>query len=354
MHTVIYKGGKHKSNYFENIPTPAVQSSNKTDLMDVDVNSRGKEKQRTIHEIKKDFETYQAFGKPNVKDVKQEEDPQIPVNLVKEIKKSFENMKLPDPPTEEELKEVKEAESTEFLPPVVPKRSSSYRKAPREVPSKPPSESKTNLEKTSPQSRSVTSVADNCNDEGYATFPNSPRKPGRPVEYLDKTYVPEKSISNVDLTDSENNGLDETFGKMHEKVHSLGNSNEMVQDEYGFVGYKSLPYVNDSLTRNQNKYNRAYLTISKAGDVKEKLNHYESKLDGNQLRSLPAVDRKFIQTRVTNPNKVVIRGQEVPDVSSIKQRLESYEKDKDLFDYCAGMLTKEKLKYFCKKVGHSR
>ena len=29
------------------------------------------------------------------------------------------------------------------------------------------------------------------------------------------------SISNVDLTDTEQNSLDEAFGKMHEKVNSL-------------------------------------------------------------------------------------------------------------------------------------
>ena len=55
-----------------------------------------------------------------------------------------------------------------------------------------------------------------------------------------------------------------------------------------------------------------------------------------------------------NNSKVVIKTQEVSDVNSMKQKLESYEKDKDLFDYCSGMLTKEKLKHFCKKVGHSK
>ena len=132
----------------------------------------------------------------------------IPVNLVKEIRKSFENMKLPEPPTEEELRQV-----TENIPPVVPKRSSSYRK-PKTTEK---TGSKVSLDKSSPQSKSACSITDNCKDEGYATFPNSPRKPPRPVDYLEKTYIPEKSISNVDLTDSENNCLDETFGKMHER-----------------------------------------------------------------------------------------------------------------------------------------
>ena len=94
--------------------------------------------------------------------------------------------------------------------------------------------------------------------------------------------------------------------------------------------------------------------MHKAGDVKEKLQQFENRNDGVQLRSLPAVDRNYIRDRATNTGKVVIKSQEVSDVSSIKQRLQRYEKDKDLFDYCAGMLTKEKLKYFCKKVGHSK
>ena len=92
-------------------------------------------------------------------------------------------------------------------------------------------------------------------------IPNSPGKASRPTGYLEKTYVPEKSISNVDLTDNENNGLDETFGKMHDKVHSLGNSNDF--GDYGFAGYKSLPYAlpkTGQVMQNRHKYNRAYLT----------------------------------------------------------------------------------------------
>ena len=348
IHTVIYKGVKNKTNYFENIQTPVsnVTADTSTDKSDeiakLEAVKSNEQEQKTILEIKKDLETWKP---PPIsqKSITEDEDC-IPVNLVKEIRKSFENMKLPEPPTEEELRQV-----TENIPPVVPKRSSSYRK-PKTTEK---TGSKVSLDKSSPQSKSACSITDNCKDEGYATFPNSPRKPPRPVDYLEKTYIPEKSISNVDLTDSENNCLDETFGKMHEKVHSLGNSNDY--GEYGFTGYKSLPYVPDQGTMtNPNKYNRAYLTISKAGDVKEKMMQFENKLDGKPMRSLPAVDKNYIKSKATNTNKVVIRNQEVPDVSSIRQRLESYEKDKDLFDYCAGMLTKEKLKYFCKKVGHSK
>ena len=99
------------------------------------------------------------------------------------------------------------------------------------------------LDKSSPQSKSVSSIPDLCKDEGYATFPNSPRKPGRQITYLEKTYIPEKSISNVDLTDNENNSLDETFGKMHEKVHSLGNSGDIRESDY--YGHKSLQYIQE-------------------------------------------------------------------------------------------------------------
>ena len=346
--TVIYKGVRNKTNYFENIQTPNEASGEKT------VKSRSE--QKTISEIKKDLDELNEKLFLHESRSGGGEEAVIPTNLVKEIRKSFENMKLPDPPTEEELKLVAaESETNLNLPPTIPQRSSSYRRS-KNAPEKQNtvlSGSKTSLDKSSPQSKSACSIADNSKDEGYATFPNSPRKPSRPTDYLEKTYVPEKSISNVDLTDSENNGLDETFGKMHDKVHSLGNSNDF--GDYGFSGYKSLPYaLPNSDHVNRNKYNRAYLTIARAGDVKEKLMAFENKLDGKPIRSLPAVDQNYIRSRATNTSKVVIRGQEVTDTAAIKQRLASTEKDRDLFDYCAGMLTKEKLKYFCKKVGHSK
>ena len=349
--TVIYKGVRNKTNYFENIQTPIGQNDESDEKA-----LKSKSEPKTISEIKKDLD--ELNEKLFIHESKSGlgEDAVIPANLVKEIRKSFENMKLPDPPSEEELRLVAaESELNLTLPPSIPQRSSSYRKSKCTKENVILSGSKTSLDKSSPQSKSACSIADNSKDEGYATFPNSPRKPSRPTDYLEKTYVPEKSISNVDLTDNENNGLDETFGKMHDKVHSLGNSNDF--GDYGFAGYKSLPYAlpkSGHGMQNRHKYNRAYLTIARAGDVKEKLMAFENKLDGKPMRSLPAVDHNYIRSRATNTARVVIRGQEVADTTAIKQRLEGQEKDKDLFDYCAGMLTKEKLKYFCKKVGHSK
>ena len=172
-------------------------------------------------------------------------------------------MPFPDPPSEQELRESCSnsvaGEDVGSAAPVTPPRSSSFHKA---------GGSRLSLEKTSPQSKSASSMADN-NDEGYSTFPNSPRKPGRPNTYLEKVaslyctmymskvlncqkylrrcsfffklltvqtryvvhmtscivvllqaYIPEKSISYVDLTDTEQNNIDDAFGMMHEKVHS--------------------------------------------------------------------------------------------------------------------------------------
>ena len=344
VHTVIYQGVRGKTNYYEKIQAPT--EAEKTKLKETEGNveaAAGK----TISDIKAELESNNFKEKLSLLETKAatyNDESVIPTNLVKEIRKSFENMKLPDPPTEEELLEVARCSP---LPPVIPQRTSSFKK------SKQVSLETEGGDRASPQSKSVCSIPDTCKDEGYSTFPNTPRKQiARPVDYLEKTYIPEKSISNVDLTDSETNGLEETFGKMHEKVHSLGVSNDMMDYSYG---YKSLPYIQEpTYVNNPNKYNRAYLTIHKAGDVKEKLEQFESRNDGAQLRSLPAVDRNYIRDRATNTNKVVIKGQEVSDVTSIKQRLQRYEKDRDLFDYCTGMLTKEKLKYFCKKVGHSK
>merc|ERR1719443_676726 len=127
IHTVIYKGVKNKTNYFENIQTPVsnVTADTATDKSDeiakLEAVKSNEQEQKTILEIKKDLETWKP---PPIsqKSITEDEDC-IPVNLVKEIRKSFENMKLPEPPTEEELRQV-----TENIPPVVPKRSSSYRK----------------------------------------------------------------------------------------------------------------------------------------------------------------------------------------------------------------------------------
>ena len=198
-----------------------------------------------------------------------------PSKLIGKIRKSFEdikahvsrkvaaeNMPFPDPPSEQELRESCSNSVAGSAAPVTPPRSSSFHKA---------GGSRLSLEKTSPQSKSASSIADN-NDEGYSTFPNSPRKPGRPNTYLEKVaslyctmymsitlkvlncpkyfkrcsfffklltvqtryvvhmtscivvllqaYIPEKSISYVDLTDTEQNSIDDAFGTMHEKVHT--------------------------------------------------------------------------------------------------------------------------------------
>ena len=369
VHTVIFKGVKNKAQYFENMKAEDKSIEPKED---VDTSSK------SIDEIRKSFENIKASDKiDNYKDCKLPDDDQvIPPNMVKEMRKSFENMPLPDPPTEEELREscansvidgeIEEKEQPPILtvvsiPPEVPQRSSSYQKQndlilinnSKNLESRQGSGN--SLDKSSPQSKSASSIPDLCKDEGYATFPNSPRKPGRQITYLEKTYIPEKSISNVDLTDNENNSLDETFGKMHEKVHSLGNSGDIKDSE--FYGHKSLQYIPEpTYYTNPTKYNRAYLTLSKAGDVKEKLSQFESKVDGKPLRSLPNVDINYIKNNVTDTKKVVIRNQEISDVSEIKSKLQRFEnnKDKDLFDYCGAMLTKEKLKHFCKKMGHSK
>ena len=182
---------------------------------------------KPITEIRKSFEDIKA---PVSTKAAPEEDVIRP-NLVKEMRKSFENMPFPDPPSEQELRESC-SNSVAGDPPLTPLRSSSFHKA---------NGSRVSLEKSSPQSKSASSITDLANnDEGYSTFPNSPRKPGRPNTYLEKVqqqssicqlfsksfshlqaYIPQMSISNVDLTDTEQNSLDEAFGKMHEKVNSL-------------------------------------------------------------------------------------------------------------------------------------
>ena len=181
---------------------------------------------KPITEIRKSFEDIKA---PVSTKAAPEEDVIRP-NLVKEMRKSFENMPFPDPPSEQELRESC-SNSVAGDPPLTPIRSSSFHKA---------NGSRVSLEKSSPQSKSASSITDLANnDEGYSTFPNSPKKPGRPNTYLEKVqqqssicqlfsksfshlqaYIPQMSISNVDLTDTEQNSLDEAFGKMHEKVQS--------------------------------------------------------------------------------------------------------------------------------------
>ena len=126
---------------------------------------------KLIGKIRKSFEDIKA---PVSRKVAAEEDVIRP-NLVKEMWKSFENMPFPDPPSEQELRESCSNSVAGSAAPVTPPRSSSFHKA---------GGSRLSFGKTSPQSKSTSSIADN-NDEGYSTFPNSPRKPGRPNTYLE-------------------------------------------------------------------------------------------------------------------------------------------------------------------------
>ena len=82
---------------------------------------------------------------------------------------------------------------------------------------------------------------------------------------------------------------------------------------------------------------------------------YENKQEGGgPLKSLPNIDINYIKNRATDTSKVVRKAQEVANVNHIKNRLLSNNKEKDLFDYCGALLTKSKLKHFCKRMGHSR
>ena len=82
---------------------------------------------------------------------------------------------------------------------------------------------------------------------------------------------------------------------------------------------------------------------------------YEKKQEGGgPLKSLPNIDLNYIKNRATDTSKVVRKAQEVPNVNHIKNRLLSNNKERDLFDYCGALLTKSKLKHFCKRMGHSR
>ena len=82
---------------------------------------------------------------------------------------------------------------------------------------------------------------------------------------------------------------------------------------------------------------------------------YENKHEGGgPLKSLPNIDINYIKNRATDTSKVVRKAQEIPNVNHIKNRLLSNNKEKDLFDYCGALLTKSKLKHFCKRMGHSR
>ena len=82
---------------------------------------------------------------------------------------------------------------------------------------------------------------------------------------------------------------------------------------------------------------------------------YEKKQEGGgPPKSLPNIDLNYIKNRATDTSKVVRKAQEIPNVNHIKNRLLSNNKEKDLFDYCGALLTKSKLKHFCKRMGHSR
>jgi hypothetical protein len=363
IHTVIFQGRNTKIN--------------------TEINSKSVIHEKSFEEIRKSFENIKEPEKhvmPSVslKPELEKEVQEIPPNKVKEIRKSFENMPLPDPPPPEQLK-LLSRELVADMPPKLPMRSSSFQRAIRglaivvnnpPVPPPPPpilkskttaAENKTLGGKNSPQSKSASSIPEACTkDEGYATFPNTPRKGttgsnmGRHVTYLEKSYIPEKSISNIDLTDTESNSLDETFGKMHDKVHSLCDS----YDGGHYHNFRKSGSPNrgtSTVPADPTRYSRAYLLVAKSGDVRQKLEKYEENY-GHVAKSLPSVDPTYIRNKITDTSKVVIKNQEIANVSFIKSRLEkaASRKPDDIFDYCGARFTKQKLRHFCKKMGHSR
>ena len=168
--TVIHNVAKNKAFcHFEKVKVDEREAS-------VEVDRPAK----PITEIRKSFEDIKA---PVSSTKAAPEEDVIRPNLVKEMRKSFENMPFPDPPSEQELRESC-SNSVAGDPPLTPLRSSSFHKA---------NGSRVSLEKSSPQSKSASSITDLANnDEGYSTFPNSPRKPGRPNTYLEK--VQQQSI----------------------------------------------------------------------------------------------------------------------------------------------------------------
>jgi hypothetical protein len=97
------------------------------------------------------------------------------------------------------------------------------------------------------------------------------------------------------------------------------------------------------------------LLVAKSGDVRQKLERFEESF-GRVGKSLPSVDQSYIRNKITDTSKVVIKNQEVANVNFIKSRLEkaANKKPEDIFDYCGARLTKQKLRHFCKKMGHSR
>ena len=169
--TVIHNVVKNKAGYFEKVKVDEREATAAPGEVD--------RPSKPIGEIRKSFEDIKAPVSTKVP----AEDDVIRPNLVKEMRKSFENMPFPDPPSEQELREscsnsVVGEDVGSAAPPATPLRSSSFHKA---------SGSRLSLEKTSPQSKSASSITDLANnDEGYSTFPNSPRKPGRPNTYLEK------------------------------------------------------------------------------------------------------------------------------------------------------------------------
>ena len=346
-----------------------------------DTNSKSVIHEKSFEEIRKSFENVKEPQKQTplsaaMKPELEREVQEIPPNKVKEIRKSFENMPLPEPPPPEQL-QLLSKEMSVSLPPKLPMRSSSFQKAIRglavtvnDPPAPPPlpvimaqaasAGNRNSGGKSSPQSKSTSSIPEVCKDEGYATFPNTPRKgthsgsSSRHVTYLERSYIPEKSISNIDLTDTESNSLDEAFGKMHDKVHSLGDSCDGGRPcNYRTSG--SPGRGGTGISADPTRYSRAYLLMAKSGDVRQKLERYEEN-HGRVGKSLPSVDQSYIRNKITDTSKVVIKNQEVANVSFIKSRLEkaANRKPEDIFDYCGARFTKQKLRHFCKKMGHSK
>ena len=347
MHTVIYQPPKDKLDIKPIKEVHEAEAKAEKEQKEYyTVRPKNDEPEKTVREIKNEFESISCAAAVLTTSIEEDVN-NIPPNTVKEIRKSFESMPFPLQPSDDLI------QSKSFAsPPKVPVRTSSFNKAISNGKCKIdlclPIPKKTNLDKDSPQSKSTSSIPENLNDEGYASYMNSPRKPAKNGTYLEKNYIPEKSISNIDLTDNENNSLDETFGKMHEKVHSIRQSTEA--GKAGLYSSRTLPLKKDG---DPTRHSRAYLLASKVGDVKEKMLQFEPE-DSIMTKSLPVVNADFIKNHVTDTTRVVIKNQEMADVDQIRSRLERCASKADEVIDCGAGITKGKIKHFCKKVGHSK
>ena len=187
----------------------------------------------------------------------------------------------------------------------------------------------------------------------------------------DKTLINEFSMSNPDISDSENPAVK----SLREAFKTMGSQTWTSSSYLDPISPLMTNYKDKEV--DSTKYSRAYLTLVKPGSVNNKLSKFEdpSLPRGYSQKTLNTTYKKsekakdYVAKHATDPRRVVIKTKEVGNVNDTIRRLEIKAKSPvPLPSTSADVVQvpvqpkmsltwtdqKAKLKHFCKKMSHSK